>query len=148
MKLQPNNGPKLSLGIGPSSDNEIGSRREFPRRLAEWIGKLVGNIKGDRREEDRRTYRKNAGGYRIMRDSTILTIRRCGASSLTRGGGRRRRKKKKKKKKKKKRTGWTRPRREKPDLEKRSGGGRARRLWRRRARLCRRRRGKATNRAG
>ncbi|RWW33552.1 hypothetical protein GW17_00001729, partial [Ensete ventricosum] len=26
------------------------------------IGKLAGNVKGDRREEDRRTCRKNAGG--------------------------------------------------------------------------------------
>ncbi|RWW85751.1 hypothetical protein BHE74_00005541 [Ensete ventricosum] len=32
------------------------------------IRKLAGNTKGDRQEEDRRTYRKNAGGYRIMRD--------------------------------------------------------------------------------
>ncbi|RZS11291.1 hypothetical protein BHM03_00042607, partial [Ensete ventricosum] len=67
MELQPDNGPRSSLGIGPSLDDEVVSRREFARRFAEEIGKLAGNMKGDHREEDQRTCRKNAGGYRIMR---------------------------------------------------------------------------------
>ncbi|RRT54839.1 hypothetical protein B296_00013131 [Ensete ventricosum] len=61
MELQPDN--------GPSSDDEVGSRREFARRFAEGIGKLTGNTKGDHWEEDRRTCHKNARGYRIMWDS-------------------------------------------------------------------------------
>ncbi|RWW03320.1 hypothetical protein GW17_00033530 [Ensete ventricosum] len=61
-----NNGPRSSLGIGPSSDDEVVSHREFTRRFIEGIKNLAGNTKGDRREEDRRAYRKNTGGYRIM----------------------------------------------------------------------------------
>ncbi|RWW41095.1 hypothetical protein BHE74_00053442, partial [Ensete ventricosum] len=60
------NGPRSSLGIGPSSDDEVVSHREFTRRFIEGIKNLAGNTKGDRREEDRRAYRKNTGGYRIM----------------------------------------------------------------------------------
>ncbi|RRT61847.1 hypothetical protein B296_00038359 [Ensete ventricosum] len=45
----------------------MGSCRKFDRRFAEGIGKLVGNAKGDCREEDRRTNRKIAGGCRSMR---------------------------------------------------------------------------------
>ncbi|RWV77964.1 hypothetical protein GW17_00061139 [Ensete ventricosum] len=61
MKLQPDYGPRYSLGIGPSSDDVVGSRWKFARRFVEGIGKLTGNAKGDRREEDRRTYRKIVG---------------------------------------------------------------------------------------
>ncbi|RZR73022.1 hypothetical protein BHM03_00019220 [Ensete ventricosum] len=68
MELQLDNEPRSSLGIGPSSDDEVISRREFARRFAEGIGKLTENTKGDHREEDQRTYRKNARGYRIMWD--------------------------------------------------------------------------------
>ncbi|RWV82102.1 hypothetical protein GW17_00056427 [Ensete ventricosum] len=66
MKLQPDDGPRYSLGIEPSSDDAVGSRRKFTRRFAEGIGKLVGYIKDDRREEDRRTCRKIAGGCQNM----------------------------------------------------------------------------------
>ncbi|RZR73545.1 hypothetical protein BHM03_00025433 [Ensete ventricosum] len=68
MKLQPDDGPRYSLGIGPSSDDAMGSRRKFARRFAEGIGKLAGNAKGDRRKKDRKTYRKIAGGCRSMRE--------------------------------------------------------------------------------
>ncbi|RRT31575.1 hypothetical protein B296_00044201 [Ensete ventricosum] len=59
---------RSSLGIGPSSDDEMVSHWEFAKRFAEGIGKLTGNTKGDRREEDRRIGRKNVRGYRIMRE--------------------------------------------------------------------------------
>ncbi|RWW58102.1 hypothetical protein BHE74_00035060 [Ensete ventricosum] len=62
MKLQPNDGPRYSLGIGASSDDVVGSRRKFARRFTEGIGKLARNAKGDHRKEDRRTYYKIAGG--------------------------------------------------------------------------------------
>ncbi|RWV84530.1 hypothetical protein GW17_00053749, partial [Ensete ventricosum] len=62
MKLQPDDGPRYSLGIGSSSDDVVGSRRKFARRFAEGIGKLAENAKGDQR-----TCRKIAGGYRSMR---------------------------------------------------------------------------------
>ncbi|RWV77850.1 hypothetical protein GW17_00061270 [Ensete ventricosum] len=51
-------GPRYNLGIGPSSDDAVGSRRKFTRRFAEGMGKLAGNAKGDRWEEDRRTCHK------------------------------------------------------------------------------------------
>ncbi|RWV96139.1 hypothetical protein GW17_00041173 [Ensete ventricosum] len=37
-------------------------------RFSEGIGNLTGNAKGDRRKEDRRTYRKITGGCRSIRD--------------------------------------------------------------------------------
>ncbi|RWV87604.1 hypothetical protein GW17_00050384 [Ensete ventricosum] len=43
-----NDGPRYSLGFGPSSDDVVGSHRKFTRRFAEGIGKLAGNAKGDR----------------------------------------------------------------------------------------------------
>ncbi|RZS08905.1 hypothetical protein BHM03_00039943 [Ensete ventricosum] len=61
MKLQPDDGPRYSLGIGPRSDDAVGYRQKFARRFAEGIGKLIGNAKGDRQKEDRRTCRKIAG---------------------------------------------------------------------------------------
>ncbi|RRT32617.1 hypothetical protein B296_00046858 [Ensete ventricosum] len=48
------------------SDDAMGSRRKFARRFAEGIGKLTGNVKGDCREEDRRTCHKIARGCRSM----------------------------------------------------------------------------------
>ncbi|RRT56243.1 hypothetical protein B296_00015680 [Ensete ventricosum] len=68
MKLQSDNGPRYSLGIGPSLDDTVGSRWKFARRFTEGIGKLAGNVKVDHREEDPRTCRKIAGGCRSMRD--------------------------------------------------------------------------------
>ncbi|RRT43881.1 hypothetical protein B296_00005902 [Ensete ventricosum] len=47
-------GPRSSLGIGPSSDDVVGHHREFARRFAEGIGKLVGNTPGDRLKKTRR----------------------------------------------------------------------------------------------
>ncbi|RRT61414.1 hypothetical protein B296_00013978, partial [Ensete ventricosum] len=46
------------------SDDAVGSRRKFARRFAKEIGKLVGNVKEDHWEEDRKTYRKITGGCR------------------------------------------------------------------------------------
>ncbi|RRT60379.1 hypothetical protein B296_00016078 [Ensete ventricosum] len=68
MKLQPDDGLRYSLGIRPSSDNAMGSRWKFTRRFAEGIRKLAGNVKGDRREEDRRTCHKIARGCRSIRE--------------------------------------------------------------------------------
>ncbi|RZS25088.1 hypothetical protein BHM03_00058239 [Ensete ventricosum] len=52
LKLQPDDRPRYSLGIRLSSDDAVGSRWKFARRFAKGIRKLVGNAKGDRREED------------------------------------------------------------------------------------------------
>ncbi|RRT60903.1 hypothetical protein B296_00012631 [Ensete ventricosum] len=60
------------LGIRPSLDDEVRSHREFARRFAEGIEKLIGNMKGDRREEDQRTCHKNAGSYQIMRELGLI----------------------------------------------------------------------------
>ncbi|RWW09021.1 hypothetical protein GW17_00027511 [Ensete ventricosum] len=51
IELKLDNGPRSSLGIGPGSDDAVGSRQEFARRFAERIGKLVRNMKGDRRKK-------------------------------------------------------------------------------------------------
>ncbi|RWW66068.1 hypothetical protein BHE74_00026583 [Ensete ventricosum] len=67
-KIVGDDGPRYSLGIGPSSDDAVGSYRKFVRRFAEGIRKHTGNAKGDRQEEDRRTCRKIAGGCRSMRE--------------------------------------------------------------------------------
>ncbi|RRT50047.1 hypothetical protein B296_00027115 [Ensete ventricosum] len=47
MKLQPNDGPISSLSIGLGFGRCGGFCREFTRRFAEGIGKLVGNTPGD-----------------------------------------------------------------------------------------------------
>ncbi|RWW68306.1 hypothetical protein BHE74_00024184 [Ensete ventricosum] len=60
-KLAGNDGSRYSLGIRPSSDDAVGSHRKFAMRFVEGIGKLAGNAKGDRREEDQRTCRKIVG---------------------------------------------------------------------------------------
>ncbi|RRT33743.1 hypothetical protein B296_00055509 [Ensete ventricosum] len=67
IKLQPDDRLRYSLGIRSSLNDAFGSRQKFARRFAEGIGKLVGNVKGDRREEDRRTYRKIVGGCQSIR---------------------------------------------------------------------------------
>ncbi|RWW75315.1 hypothetical protein BHE74_00016669 [Ensete ventricosum] len=48
MELQPDDGLRSSLGIGPGSDDAVEPRREFARRFAEGIEKLAGNTLGDR----------------------------------------------------------------------------------------------------
>ncbi|RRT61009.1 hypothetical protein B296_00035021 [Ensete ventricosum] len=47
MKLQPDNGPRSSLGIGLGLDDAVGPRREFTRRFAKGIRKLAGSTPGD-----------------------------------------------------------------------------------------------------
>ncbi|RRT32013.1 hypothetical protein B296_00032581 [Ensete ventricosum] len=53
MKLQPDNGPRSSLGIGPSLDDAMGPRQEFAMRFAEGIGKLTESTLGDHRKKTR-----------------------------------------------------------------------------------------------
>ncbi|RZR81453.1 hypothetical protein BHM03_00007679 [Ensete ventricosum] len=69
IELQPDNGPRSSLGIGPGSDDVVGSRREFVRRFVEGIGKLAGNMKGDHWE-------KTGGLAARMSEATGLCGRR------------------------------------------------------------------------
>ncbi|RWV84465.1 hypothetical protein GW17_00053821 [Ensete ventricosum] len=47
MKLQPDDGPRSSLSIGPGFRRCSEISPEFARRFAEGIGKLVGNMSGD-----------------------------------------------------------------------------------------------------
>ncbi|RRT49036.1 hypothetical protein B296_00052662 [Ensete ventricosum] len=51
MELQPDDGLRSSLGIGPGSDDVVGSRRSSLERFVEGIGKLTGNTPGDRRKK-------------------------------------------------------------------------------------------------
>ncbi|RRT66212.1 hypothetical protein B296_00037774 [Ensete ventricosum] len=46
----------------------MGSRQKFAKRFIKGIRKLIGNAKGDCREEDRRTCHKITGGCRSMWD--------------------------------------------------------------------------------
>ncbi|RZS08570.1 hypothetical protein BHM03_00039551 [Ensete ventricosum] len=39
------------LGIGPGLDDVVGPRREFARRFAKGIGKLVGSTPGDHQKK-------------------------------------------------------------------------------------------------
>ncbi|RRT74175.1 hypothetical protein B296_00032602 [Ensete ventricosum] len=48
MELQIDDRPRSSLGIGPGSNDAMGPHWEFPKRFAEWIEKLGGNMPGDR----------------------------------------------------------------------------------------------------
>ncbi|RWV83728.1 hypothetical protein BHE74_00043001 [Ensete ventricosum] len=54
MELQPDDGPRSSLGIGTGSDDAVGFHWEFARRFAEGIKKLTGNTPGDHREKTER----------------------------------------------------------------------------------------------
>ncbi|RWV80060.1 hypothetical protein GW17_00058719 [Ensete ventricosum] len=51
MELQPDDWPRSSLGIRSGSNDAVGPHQEFTRRFAEGIGKLVGNMSGDRRKK-------------------------------------------------------------------------------------------------
>ncbi|RWV78822.1 hypothetical protein GW17_00060142 [Ensete ventricosum] len=53
MKLQPDDGPRSNLSIGPGSNDTVGFRREFARRFTEGIGKLAGNKPEDYWEKTR-----------------------------------------------------------------------------------------------
>ncbi|RWV79345.1 hypothetical protein GW17_00059531 [Ensete ventricosum] len=66
----------------------MGSRRKFARRFAEGIRKLDRNAKGDRREEDRRTCRKIAGGCRSMRECWLVNCPDGGWTARTTDYGR------------------------------------------------------------
>ncbi|RWW75101.1 hypothetical protein BHE74_00016891 [Ensete ventricosum] len=60
------------LGIGPGSDDAMGSRRKFARRFVEGIEKLTANAKGDCQEEDQRTCYKIVEGCQIMRKLDLI----------------------------------------------------------------------------
>ncbi|RWW51796.1 hypothetical protein BHE74_00041816 [Ensete ventricosum] len=47
MKLQPDDGPRSSLSIGPGFGRCSGISPDFIRRFTERIGKLAGNMSGD-----------------------------------------------------------------------------------------------------
>ncbi|RRT49707.1 hypothetical protein B296_00049183 [Ensete ventricosum] len=51
MELQPDDGPRSSLGIGPSSDYAVGPHRELTRRFVKGIGKLTRNTPRDHRKK-------------------------------------------------------------------------------------------------
>ncbi|RZR94874.1 hypothetical protein BHM03_00023623 [Ensete ventricosum] len=51
MELQPDDGPRASLSIGLGSDDAVEPHREFAKRFAEGIGKLIGNTPRDRQKK-------------------------------------------------------------------------------------------------
>ncbi|RZR89307.1 hypothetical protein BHM03_00016999 [Ensete ventricosum] len=54
MKLQSDDVPRSSLGIGPGSNDTVGPHWEFATRFTKVIGKLAGNTPGDRRKKVRK----------------------------------------------------------------------------------------------
>ncbi|RZS20859.1 hypothetical protein BHM03_00053416 [Ensete ventricosum] len=81
MELQPDNGPRSSLGIGPSSDDAVEHHREFARRFAKGIEKLAGNMLGNRR--------KKTIGLTVRISETVGLGRRFGLHPKKIGSGRR-----------------------------------------------------------
>ncbi|RWW17039.1 hypothetical protein GW17_00019051 [Ensete ventricosum] len=51
IELQPDDGPRSSLGIGPSSDDAVGPHRKVARRFIEGTRKLARNMSGDRQKK-------------------------------------------------------------------------------------------------
>ncbi|RWW44347.1 hypothetical protein BHE74_00049888 [Ensete ventricosum] len=51
MKLQPDDGPRSSLGIKQDLDDAMGPRWEFARRFTEGIGKLARNTPEDHQKK-------------------------------------------------------------------------------------------------
>ncbi|RZS07442.1 hypothetical protein BHM03_00038309 [Ensete ventricosum] len=49
--LQPDNGSRSSLGIGPGLDDAVGPHWEFARRFAKEIRKLARSTPGDHRKK-------------------------------------------------------------------------------------------------
>ncbi|RWW75030.1 hypothetical protein BHE74_00016966 [Ensete ventricosum] len=68
MKLQSDDRPRSSLGIGPGSDNVVEPRREFTRRFTEGIKKLTRNTPGDCWKKIIGHPCKNIGRYQIKRE--------------------------------------------------------------------------------
>ncbi|RWW42141.1 hypothetical protein BHE74_00052326 [Ensete ventricosum] len=66
MKLQPDDGPRSSLGIVPGFGRCSGISLEFARRFAEWIGKLAGNTLGDRRKKTERLATRMSEGAGLV----------------------------------------------------------------------------------
>ncbi|RZS22670.1 hypothetical protein BHM03_00055478, partial [Ensete ventricosum] len=66
MKLQPDDGPRSSLGIVPGFGRCSGISLEFARRFAEWIGKLAGNTLGDRRKKTGRLATRMSEGAGLV----------------------------------------------------------------------------------
>ncbi|RRT58869.1 hypothetical protein B296_00019675 [Ensete ventricosum] len=58
MELQPDDGPRSSLSIGPRFGRCSGISPKFARRFTEGIGKLVGNTSGDYRKKTGRLVAK------------------------------------------------------------------------------------------
>ncbi|RWW61204.1 hypothetical protein BHE74_00031751 [Ensete ventricosum] len=54
MELQPDDGPRSRLSIGPGFGRCSGISLEFARRFAKGIRKLAGNTPGDRQKKTRR----------------------------------------------------------------------------------------------
>ncbi|RWV97913.1 hypothetical protein GW17_00039267 [Ensete ventricosum] len=73
IELQPDDGPRSSLSIGPEFERCSGISPKFARRFAEGIGKLAGNMPGDHRKKTKRLTTRTseatalAGGYSISR---------------------------------------------------------------------------------
>ncbi|RRT41857.1 hypothetical protein B296_00026813 [Ensete ventricosum] len=73
MELQPDDGPRSSLSIGPGSDDVVGyhltSLGDSPKdREGRWE-----HIERSP-EEDQKTYRKNVGGCRIGRSYVLIIL--------------------------------------------------------------------------
>ncbi|RWV89636.1 hypothetical protein GW17_00048213 [Ensete ventricosum] len=74
MELQPDDGPRSSLGIGLGFDDAMGPRREFARRFVKAIRKLVGNKPGDRRKKTIRLATRISGAVGLAGVWSCLSL--------------------------------------------------------------------------
>ncbi|RRT36817.1 hypothetical protein B296_00031358 [Ensete ventricosum] len=75
MKLQPYDGPRSSLSIGPEFGQCSGISLEFARRFAKRIGKLVGNTPGDyRKPQECRRLSDLAGAFGWLTTIDLLRL--------------------------------------------------------------------------
>ncbi|RWV87436.1 hypothetical protein GW17_00050567 [Ensete ventricosum] len=74
MELQPDDGPRPSLGIGQGSDDVVEPRWEFARRFAEGIGKLARNMPGGHRKKTIGLTARMPEAVRLGRSSVLFKL--------------------------------------------------------------------------
>ncbi|RRT31471.1 hypothetical protein B296_00058098, partial [Ensete ventricosum] len=82
-----NNGPRSSLGIGPSSDDAMGSRREFAKRFVEGIRMLTRNMKGDHQKKTRELTARMSKATRLAEGLIFTQIRLIVEAGVPQEGG-------------------------------------------------------------
>ncbi|RZR78166.1 hypothetical protein BHM03_00003420 [Ensete ventricosum] len=91
MKLQPDDGLRSTLSIGPGFGRCSGISSEFARRFPEGIGKLAGNMSGDCRKKTiglAARMPEDAELRRLKERAAVVVDEGCGYNCWNRGEGR------------------------------------------------------------